>query len=69
MGANCQGVIQVINFGPSKSVQAHIQESGRYDRSGEKSTALLLYNGVSLRVVDSNMKEYVNLIHAEESYY
>ena len=28
-------------------------------RSGEKSTALLLYNGLSLKVADSNMKEYV----------
>lgn len=59
MGVNCQGVTRIIHFGPSKSVQAYIQESGRCGRSGEKSTALLLYNGLTLRVADSNMKEYV----------
>ena len=56
---NCQGVTRIIHFGPSKSVQAYIQESGRCGRSGEKSIALLLYDGVTLRVADSNMKEYV----------
>ena len=58
MGVNCKGVTRIIHFGPSKSVQAYIQESGRCGRAGENSIALL-YNGVNLKVADANMKEYV----------
>ena len=59
MGVNCKGVRRVIHFGPSNSVQAYIQESGRCGRAGERSTAVLLYNRLTLKVADSAMKEYV----------
>ena len=58
MSMNCQGVTQIINFGPSKCIQAYIQ-CGPCGRSGAKCTALLLYDGLSLKVADSNMKKYV----------
>ena len=29
MGVNCKGVRRVIHFGPSKTVEAYIQETGR----------------------------------------
>jgi superfamily II DNA helicase RecQ len=52
-------VTLVIHFDPSKSIQAYIQESGRCGRAGESSIALLLFNGVMLKVADANMKDYV----------
>lgn len=59
MGVNCLAVTRIIHFGPSKSIQAYIQESGRCGRKGETSVALLLYNGLTFRLADTNMKEYV----------
>ncbi len=44
MGVNCKGVQRVIHFGPSKTIEAYIQESGRCGREGEESYAILLYN-------------------------
>jgi len=61
MGVNCKGVTRVIHFGPSKSIEAYMQESGRCGRNGEQSDALLLYNGLNLKAADSDMKEYVKL--------
>lgn len=40
MGVNCNGVTRVIHFGPSKSIEAYMQESGRFGQSGEQSDAL-----------------------------
>ena len=61
MGLNCKGVTRVIHFGPSKSIEAYMQESGRCGFNGEQSDALLLYNGLNLKAADSDMKEYVKL--------
>ena len=58
-GVNCQGLSRVIHFGPPKSVQADLQESGRCGRGGEQSDAILLYNGIDLKLSDAGMKEYV----------
>ena len=60
MGVNCQGVQRVIHFGPSKTIEAYIQESGRCGRDGEESSAVLLYNGVTIRTADDCMKEYIS---------
>ena len=59
MGVNCKGVTRVIHFGPSKSIEAYMQESGRCGRSGEQSDALLLYNGINVKAADSDMKNYI----------
>ena len=60
MGVNCRGVKRVIHFGPSKSVQSYIQESGRCGRQGEESYAIILYNSITIRTADEFMKEYIN---------
>ena len=59
MGVNCKCVKRVIHFGPSKSVEAYIQESGRAGRDGQPSTALLLYQSLMLLRVEKDMKDYV----------
>ena len=41
-----RGVNRVINGGPSKNVEAYIQETGRAGRDGHQSIAYVLYNGV-----------------------
>lgn len=48
MGVNCKGVQRIIHLGPSKSVEAYIQESGRAGRDGSPSKALLLYQPLML---------------------
>ena len=59
MGVNCKCVKRVIHFGPSKSIEAYIQESGRAGRDGQPSTALLLYQSLMLLHVEKDMKDYV----------
>ena len=59
MGVNCKGVNRVIHFGPSKSIEAYIQESGRAGRDGNPSWAILLYQSLMLINVDQEMKDYV----------
>lgn len=60
MVVNCKGVTRVIHFGPSKSIEAYMQESGRCGRNGEQSDALLLYNGINVKAADSDIKSYIN---------
>ena len=59
MGVNCRRVKRVIHFGPSKSVQSYIQESGRCGRQGKESYTILLYNSITIRTADEFMKEYI----------
>lgn len=59
MGVNCKGVRRVIHFGPSKSVESYIQESGRCGRQGEESYAIL-YNSITMRMADDCMKDYIS---------
>ena len=59
MGVNCKGITRVIQFGPSKSTEAYMQQSGRCGWSGEESDALLFYNGINVKVADSDMKNYI----------
>ena len=59
MGVNCKGVQRVIHFGPSKSIDAYLQESGRCGRDGKQSDAILLYNGVNAKAADAEMKKYL----------
>ena len=60
MGINSLGVRRVIHFGPSKTIEAYVQESGRCGRGGQKSYAILLYNSITLRAADESMKAYIN---------
>lgn len=59
MGVNSKNVTRVIHFGPSKSVEAYMQESGRCGRNGEPSKAVLLFNGITIRTCDTDMRQYI----------
>jgi len=59
MGVNCKGVRRVIHLGPSKTIEAYIQESGRCGRQGENSYAILLFTGALLREIDDSMRDYI----------
>ena len=39
MGVNAKGVKTIIHVGPSKNLEAYVQESGRCGRGGEQSRA------------------------------
>ena len=59
MGVDCKGVHRTIHFGPSKNIQAYIQETGRAGRDGKQIVAFLVYQGLLLNHVDKDMKHYV----------
>ena len=59
MGVDCKAVNRTVHFGPSKSIEAYIQESGRAGRDGKQSVALIMYQGLLLNHVDKDMKNYV----------
>lgn len=59
MGVNCKNVTRVIHFGPSSTVEAYVQESGRCGRQGQQSYAILLYNGITIRAANEAMKLYI----------
>ena len=60
MGVYCKGVRRTIHFGPPKTIESLIQESGRAGRDGLQSSTHIIYNGLLLRHVDKSIKEYVN---------
>lgn len=60
MGINCKGVSQIIHFGPSKTVESYVQESGRAGRDGESSKCILLYNGFLSTHCHDDMKSYMS---------
>ncbi|KAK3726558.1 hypothetical protein QZH41_001962 [Actinostola sp. cb2023] len=59
MGVDCKGVYRVIHFGPSKNVEAYIQETGRCGRDGKQSVAHIIYEGLLLNHVEKDIKLYV----------
>ena len=59
VGVDCKGVYRVIHFGPSKNIEAYIQETGRAGRNGKQSVALVVYQGILLTHVEKDMKRYV----------
>ena len=56
MGVNCKGVHRVIHYGPSKNVEAYVQETGRAGRDGTQSHAYILYHGILLNHVEGDIK-------------
>lgn len=59
MGVDCKGVYRTIHFGPSKNIEACIQETGWAGRDGKQSVAFIIYQGLFLNHVDKDMKHYV----------
>ena len=56
MGVNCKGVHRVIHYGPSKNVEAYVQETGRAGRDGTQSHTYILYHGILLNHVEGDIK-------------
>jgi ATP-dependent DNA helicase RecQ len=59
MGVNCKNVQSIIHFGPSKSIECYVQESGRAGRDGSRSNSIVLYHGMLLSHCSQEMKELV----------
>lgn len=57
MGVDCRAVHRTIHFGPSKTLEASVQETGRAGRDGKPSVLSLLYHGLLLNHVE---KEELN---------
>ena len=56
MGVDCKGVHRIVHYGPSKTMEAYVQETGRAGRDGEQSIAYILYDGILLNHVDGQIK-------------
>ena len=63
MGVDCKGVHRTIHFGPSKTLECYIQETGRAGRDGGQSTSYLLFNNLLLAHVEKDMKAYIANSH------
>ena len=59
MGVDCKGVHRIVHYGPSKSLEAYVQETGRAGRDGVQSNAYILYHGILLNHVEGQMKSFV----------
>ncbi|CAB4040966.1 mediator of RNA polymerase II transcription subunit 34-like [Paramuricea clavata] len=59
MGVDCKAVHRVIHYGPSKTIEAYVQETGRAGRDGVQSRTFILYHGILLNHVDMNIKSFV----------
>ena len=59
MGVDSRGVYRVIHFGPSKNIEANIQETGRGGRDGKQTVAHIIYQGLLLNHVEKDIKQYV----------
>lgn len=59
MGVNCKGVHTTVHVGPSKNLEAYVQESGRAGRDGSPSKAIIIYHGLMMVHVEDDIKKYV----------
>ena len=59
MGIDCKGVKRIIHYTPSKNVEAYVQETGRAGRACDESVAFLLYHGILLNHVHSDIKCFI----------
>ena len=56
-GVDCRAVHRTILFGPSKNLEAFVQESGR---DGKPSVSYLLYHGLLLTHVEKDIKNFIH---------
>ena len=59
MGVDCKTVRRVIHFGPSKTIEAYLQECGRSGHDTKNSQCYSLYNGFLASHCQIDMKQYV----------
>lgn len=59
MGVNCKAVHRIIHYGPSKNIEAFVQETGRAGRDGHQSNSFLLYHGMLLNHVEGDIKLFI----------
>ncbi len=57
MGINCKDTHRSIHFGPPKTVEFLVQESGRIGRDGKQSISNVLYNGLLSSQCNGYMKQ------------
>ena len=55
MDVDCKGVKTIIHYGPSKNLESYVQETGHVGRDRGESVAFLLYHGVLLNHVHSDI--------------
>ena len=59
MGIHCKNVYRSIHFGPSNSIEALVQETGRLGRDGKQCVSYILYNGLLLTNCDGHVRDLV----------
>ena len=59
VGVDCKRVHRIVHFGPSKTVEAYVQETGWAGRDGVQSMAYILYHGIHLNHDEGQMKSFV----------
>lgn len=59
MGIDCKAVKTIIHYGPSRNLEAYLQESGRAGRDqNSQCQAIMLYNNVMLKYCDEHIVAY-----------
>ena len=56
---DCKGVHRIVHCGPSKTMEAYVQETGQAGRDGQQSIAYILYHGILLNHIEGQMKSFV----------
>lgn len=58
MGIDCKDVKVVIHYGPSKNLEAYMQESGRAGRTSSEMCKSVLYSSLMLKYCHEGIKTY-----------
>ena len=61
MGVDCKGVHRIVHYGPSKNLEAYVQETGRAGRDGRQSHAYILYHGILLNHPEGDIKSVLKI--------
>eukprot|EP00112_Aurelia_sp_Birch-Aquarium-sp1_P015912 Seg3562.16 transcript_id=Seg3562.16/GoldUCD/mRNA.D3Y31 product="putative ATP-dependent RNA helicase R290" protein_id=Seg3562.16/GoldUCD/D3Y31 len=59
MGVDCKDVNRIVHFGPTKTIEAYLQECGRGGRDAKPSTCYLLYNGLLYGHCQDDIKKFI----------
>ena len=61
MGIDCKDTYRSIHFGPPKTVEFLVQESGRIGRDGNQCFSYVLYNGLLSSHCNQQMKQLIQI--------